>query len=70
MLNKISIDTEYIKLDQLLKLIGVAGTGGHGKILIKEGHIKVNGSIVLERGKKIFKGDKVEVMGEGLYIVE
>jgi len=40
MTNEISIDTEIIKLDQLLKLIGIAQTGGHGKFLIKSGEVK------------------------------
>lgn len=35
-MKKIKIDTEYIKLDQFLKYIGVVQTGGQGKILIEE----------------------------------
>lgn len=70
MLNEINIDTEHIKLDQLLKLIGIAGTGGHGKILIKEGNVKINDNVVYERGKKVFKEDRVEIIGEGSYIVK
>lgn len=61
-MKEIEITTEYIKLDQLLKLSGVAGTGGHAKILISEGQIKVNGKIALERGKKIRKDDIVEII--------
>ena len=61
MLNEINIDTEYIKLDQLLKLIG---------IVIKEGNVKINDNIVYERGKKVFKGDRIEIIGEGSYIVK
>jgi ribosome-associated protein len=61
-MNEIEITTEYIKLDQFLKLSGVAGTGGHAKILISEGQIKVNGTIALERGKKIRKDDIVEII--------
>lgn len=61
-MNEIEITTEYIKLDQFLKLSGVAGTGGHAKILISEGQIKVNGTIALERGKKIRKNDIVEII--------
>lgn len=61
-MNEIKITTEYIKLDQFLKLSGAAGTGGHAKILISEGQVKVNGIIALERGKKIRKDDIVEII--------
>lgn len=68
-MKEVSISTEFIKLDQFLKYIGVAQTGGHSKELIKNGHIKVNGEIALERGKKIRVNDTVEISGEETYIV-
>lgn len=61
-MNEVKITTDYIKLDQFLKLSGVAGTGGHAKILISEGQVKVNGIIATERGKKIRKDDIVEII--------
>jgi len=57
---KITINTEYIKADQFLKLMGIACTGSDAKVIINEGEVKLNGSIITERGKKIRKGDKVE----------
>lgn len=68
-MKEIQIETEYIKLDQLLKFAGIAQTGGQSKILIMEGSVKVNGQVVEERGKKIRKGDKIEIKGIGEYIV-
>ena len=62
----IKINTEYIKLDQFLKLVGLAGTGGHAKILINEGQIKVNGEVCTMRGKKLRADDIVE-MEEGSF---
>ncbi len=56
---RIKIKEEFIKLDSLLKLAGVASTGGHAKILILKGQIKVNGEVCLLRGKKIRKDDIV-----------
>lgn len=56
---RIKIKEEFIKLDSLLKLAGVATTGGHAKILILKGQIKVNGEVCLLRGKKIRKDDIV-----------
>ncbi|SHH78151.1 ribosome-associated protein [Caloranaerobacter azorensis DSM 13643] len=69
-MKKIKIYTEYIKLDQLLKYANIAETGGHAKILIKNGQVKLNGEIVLQRGKKIKKGDIIELSYGESYIVE
>lgn len=69
-MEKVKIDTEYIKLDQLLKYGSVAQTGGHAKFLIKEGHVKLNKEICTQRGKKIVKGDIVEIEGEKTLIIE
>lgn len=60
-MEKVKIDTEYIKLDQLLKWSGVVGAGTDAKYLITEGLIKVNGEVVLQRGKKIIPGDRIDV---------
>lgn len=69
-MKKIKIRTEDIKLDQLLKYANIAETGGHAKILIKNGQVKLNGEIVLQRGKKIKKGDIIELSDGESYIVE
>lgn len=63
MKKKIYINTEFIKLDSLLKYSGEAVTGGQAKILIKESSVKVNGEICTIRGKKLYGGDTVEVNG-------
>lgn len=57
----IKINTEYIKLDQLLKFSGIIGNGSDAKALIFEGIVKINGEIATQRGKKIRAGDKIEV---------
>jgi ribosome-associated protein len=56
---KVPINTEYIKLQQLIKLSGIVGQGSDAKMLIADGIVKVNGETVLERGKKIRVGDIV-----------
>lgn len=66
---EVSIYTDFIKLDSFLKLAGVAGTGGHAKILIQEGEIKVNGTVCLMRGKKLFRGDEISFEGETFKII-
>ncbi|WP_425519760.1 S4 domain-containing protein YaaA [Tissierella simiarum] len=68
-LQEISIDTEFIKLDQFLKYASVVQTGGQAKMMISEGIIKVNGEVVLERGRKIKKNDVVEIEDFDSFVV-
>lgn len=63
-MKEVIIDTEYIKLGQLLKLIGVASSGVEAKYMILEENVKLNNNIVTERGKKIKDTDVIEVSGE------
>lgn len=51
-MEKIKIDTEFIKLGQLLKLAGVADSGVHAKVIIGNGEVRVNGEVEIQRGKK------------------
>lgn len=51
---------DYIRLDDLLKNVGVVNTGGHAKIIIQEGEVKVNGETCTMRGKKLRQGDCAE----------
>ena len=63
-MEKIYINTEFIKLDQLLKFANTVDGGGMAKNVIKDGFVKVNGEIELRRGKKLRNGDIVEFNGE------
>jgi len=56
---KISITTEFIKLDQLLKFAGIAENGAMAKAMVLDGIISLNGDTCLMRGKKIRSGDVV-----------
>ena len=58
-MEEVKINTEYIKLDQLLKFIGIFENGGQAKIFINDGYIKVNGEVERQRGKKIRVGDVI-----------
>lgn len=59
----ITITTEYIKLQDLLKLAAITATGGEAKLLIQDGEVLVNGEVCTMRGKKIRPGDVVETLG-------
>lgn len=56
---KIKINTEYIKLDQLLKFSGIAENGAQAKEMILDEIVSVNGEICTMRGKKIHPNDIV-----------
>lgn len=59
---KSSDDT--IKLDQFLKFVGVAQTGGQAKLMIQGGAVKVNEILETRRGRKLVAGDRVTVRGK------
>ena len=54
---KIKIDSEFIKLQDLLKLGGAVDTGGMAKVIIQNGEVEVNGEGCTMRGKKMRNGD-------------
>ncbi|WP_300409287.1 S4 domain-containing protein YaaA [Lagierella sp.] len=55
----IEIRTEFIKLEQLLKLVNIASSGGMAKEIIQSEEVYVNGEIETRRGKKLRPGDRV-----------
>ena len=64
----IHITTEYIKLQDLLKLANLVSTGGEAKLAILDGEAKVNGEVCAQRGKKIRPGDAVLFRGRELTV--
>ena len=67
-MEEIAIQTEYIKLEALLKFAALVGTGGEAKALIQEGRVLVNGEVCTQRGKKLRPGDKV-ALGDNALLV-
>ncbi|MDE6108177.1 MAG: RNA-binding S4 domain-containing protein [Oscillospiraceae bacterium] len=64
----VTITTEYIKLQDLLKFAGVVDTGGMAKEVIQAGEVKVNGVVCDMRGKKLRPGDVAELNGVRLVV--
>ena len=64
----ITIKEEFIRLDSAMKLASLVSTGGHAKMVIQNGEVKVNGEICTMRGKKLHKGDTVEFENGGFVI--
>jgi ribosome-associated protein len=55
-------------LGQALKASNLVGSGGEAKVLIQGGEVRVNGEVETRRGRKLQRGDVVEVSGERLEV--
>ena len=64
----ITITTEYIKLQDLLKFANLVATGGEAKERIQAGEVLVNGEVCTMRGKKIRPRDVVSFEGQELTV--
>ena len=64
----VEINTEFIKLDQLLKWANFTASGVESKMFILNGEVKVNGEVETRRGKKIYDGYIVEFNGEKIKV--
>lgn len=53
------LNGEFIELNQLLKMVGVCGSGGAGKVLVAEGVVSVDGHVELRKTCKIRAGSVV-----------
>lgn len=60
----VEITTEYIKLQDAMKLANAASTGGEAKLLIQDGQVAVNDEICEMRGKKLYPGDRFAYNGQ------
>ena len=64
----ITITTEFIKLQDLLKFANLVETGGMAKECVQGGEVLVNGEVCTMRGKKIRPGDVVSFDGQELTV--
>ena len=65
---EIFIDTDFIRLDSTLKLADAVQSGGHAKVVIQDGEVKVNGEVCTMRGKKLRDGDMATVPGLNIVV--
>ena len=63
------LNADYIELCNLLKLAGIAGSGGQGKHMVAEGEVKVDGQIESRKTAKIRAGQTVECRGVTLHVL-
>lgn len=67
-MREFKLTSEYVELVKLLKLLRIAQTGGHAKIIVEEGEVIRNGEPEFRKRAKLVKGDVIEVMGEKIQI--
>lgn len=66
--HNISLKTEFITLGQILKLTKVVNTGGEVKTYLSLNLIKINGIKENRRGKKLYKGDVIELENDKIVL--
>jgi len=66
---EIPIETETIRLGQLLKLANVVESGSEAKARVQGGEVKVNGMVETRRGRQLRAGDRVEFGSQQLVVV-
>jgi len=59
---------EYIELIKLLKLLHFAESGGHAKIMVEDGEVKLNGEVEYRKRAKLRPGDEVETSGKKISV--
>ncbi len=67
-MREFKLTSEYIELVKLLKLLRIAETGGHAKIIVEDGEVTLNGNQEFRKRAKLRVGDKIEVFGEKITI--
>lgn len=66
----VPIHTEYIKLQDAMKLANAVMTGGEAKEQIQEGQVEVDGEVCTMRGKKLRPGDTFWFQGQAYRITQ
>ena len=69
-MREFKLTTEYIELIKLLKLLRIAESGGHAKILVEEGEVFLNGVQEFRKRAKLGPGDIIEVLGVKIVIIK
>jgi ribosome-associated protein len=57
-MTSLQLTGDYITLAQAVKAVGLAGTGGQAKHLVRSGSIVVNAVVEVQPGRKLYPGDR------------
>jgi len=60
-MKRIKINENYINLAQFLKIADIINSGGEAKFFLKNNVILVNNQKEDKRGRKLYKGDIIEI---------
>lgn len=60
-IKKVEIRDEYITLGQFLKIVDLISSGGEAKSYLLSKNVLINNILDNRRGKKIYKGDEIEI---------
>ena len=63
------LTAEHIRLCDLLKLAGIADSGGHGKRLVAAGEVTVDGQPEARKSARIRAGQTVECRGVRIVVL-
>lgn len=66
---RLTIQTEYIPLGQMLKHANLISSGGAAKWYLLENRVFVNGNLETRRGRKLYPDDEIHVTGHGTYLI-
>jgi len=59
---------EFIELIKLLKLLHIAQSGGHAKIMVEDGEVMLNGEVEYRKRAKLRPGDVIETSGKKISV--
>ncbi|MGM8365473.1 S4 domain-containing protein YaaA [Virgibacillus sp. W0181] len=68
-MERVPIDTAYITLGQLIKLVNIFESGGMIKGFLHDHGVHVNGELEQRRGRKLYPNDVVDIGEAGKFIV-
>lgn len=63
-MKEITIRGDYIKLEQLLKIVNIVSSGGEAKMFLSQEKVYVNGELDQRRGRKLYKGDEIKILNQ------
>jgi ribosome-associated protein len=67
---RFELESDYVELNQLLKLVGICDSGGAGKALVASGMVSVDGATELRKTCKIRAGSVVNIDDVAIHVVE
>lgn len=66
---RFELESDYVELNQLLKLVGLCDSGGAGKAMVASGAVLVDGETELRKTRKIRAENQVTVSGREIIVV-